>query len=89
MNTTSLANLWSYLQGLTLSVQNKVWLANHLYEAAKTEKSAEKVVDFPIITEDDLKVSPRILKIVENIKPMPNDIDYDQLKLQYLTQKYL
>ena len=35
MNTVSLNNLWSYLQGLTLTASNKRWLADHLYESAK------------------------------------------------------
>jgi hypothetical protein len=38
MNTISLNNLWSYLQGLTLSASNKKWLADHLYEAALAEE---------------------------------------------------
>ncbi len=38
MNTASLNNLWTYLQGLTLTASNKKWLADHLYEAAKTEE---------------------------------------------------
>ncbi len=38
MNTVSLNNLWTYIQGLTLSASNKKWLADHLYEAAKAEE---------------------------------------------------
>lgn len=37
MNTTSLNNLWTYLQGLTLTTSNKKWLADHLYEAVRQE----------------------------------------------------
>ena len=37
MNVASLNNLWSYLQGLTLTPSNKKWLADHLYEAAKAD----------------------------------------------------
>ncbi|MBR1683060.1 MAG: hypothetical protein IJ700_08825 [Bacteroidaceae bacterium] len=37
MNVASLNNLWSYLQGLTLTPSNKRWLADHLYEAAKSD----------------------------------------------------
>ena len=40
MNTVSLNNLWSYLQGLSLTESNKRWLADHLYESAG--KDAEK-----------------------------------------------
>lgn len=38
MNAISLNNLWSYLQGLTLTASNKKWLADHLYESAKAEE---------------------------------------------------
>ena len=41
MNAISLNNLWSYLQGLELTANNKNWLADHLYEAAKEEKIAD------------------------------------------------
>lgn len=37
MNVISLNNLWTYLQGLSLTASNKKWLAKHLYEAAKKE----------------------------------------------------
>ena len=49
MNTTSLNNLWGYLQGLTLTASNKRWLADHLYESAQMNKKPiakeEKSVD--------------------------------------------
>ena len=38
MTAFSLNNLWSYLQGLTLTASNKHWLADHLYESAKMEE---------------------------------------------------
>jgi len=38
MNAVSLNNLWTYIQGLTLTASNKKWLADHLYEAAKAEE---------------------------------------------------
>ena len=38
MNTVSLNNLWTYIQGLTLTASNKKWLADHLYEAARVEE---------------------------------------------------
>lgn len=38
MNTVSLNNLWTYIQGLTLTASNKKWLADHLYESAKAEE---------------------------------------------------
>jgi hypothetical protein len=38
MNTVSLNNLWTYLQGLTLTASNKKWLADHLYESVRNEE---------------------------------------------------
>ena len=38
MNALSLNNLWSYLQGLSLSASNQRWLAERLIEASATEK---------------------------------------------------
>ena len=35
MNAISLNNLWSYLQGLSLSMDNQRWLADHLLEKIK------------------------------------------------------
>ena len=34
MNAISLNNLWSYLQGLSLTASNQRWLASHMMEAA-------------------------------------------------------
>ena len=38
MNTVSLNNLWSYLQGLSLSASNQRWLGERLIAASKEEK---------------------------------------------------
>lgn len=35
MNTIALNNLWSYLQGLSLSTSNKKWLSDRLMESVK------------------------------------------------------
>ena len=38
MNAVSLNNLWSYLQGLSLSASNQRWLGERLIEAAREDK---------------------------------------------------
>ena len=45
MNTISLNNLWSYLQGLSLSASNQRWLAARLIEAsaAQTESMEDEM----------------------------------------------
>ena len=40
MSTVALHNLWSYLQGLSLSPSDRAWLADHL--VMPTAKSVEK-----------------------------------------------
>ena len=47
MNAASLNNLWSYLQGLSLTASNQRWLGERLIEA-----SAAK----PTATEDKMKL---------------------------------
>ena len=39
MNATSLNNLWSYLQGLSLSASNQRWLGERLIEASNAVKN--------------------------------------------------
>ena len=45
MNTISLNNLWSYLQGLSLSASNQRWLGEKLIEAstANTNATTEEI----------------------------------------------
>jgi hypothetical protein len=72
MNAMSLNNLWSYLQGLSLSASNKRWLAEHLYEAAETETTQQETLQKArALTEEQLQVmeqeeslSPEDLKLL-------------------------
>ena len=41
MNAISLNNLWSYLEGLSLSASNQRWLGERLIEASKVAKESE------------------------------------------------
>lgn len=49
MNAISLNNLWTYLQGLSLSASNQRWLADRLMESSKSHTSdfsdAENIVN--------------------------------------------
>ena len=106
MNNVSLNNLWSYLQGLTLTASNKKWLADHLYESAKTEENPitknkkqtdaaiirnEKakllLAEMPKMSKEELAPSQDILDIVKNVDPMPDDVDIEKIKYDYLTEK--
>lgn len=107
MNAISLNNLWSYLQGLTLTASNKRWLADHLYESAKAEekpltneeklaeaalirKEKEKALwaDIPRMSKEDLIPSQEIFDIVKDVEPMPEDVDIEQIKYEYLMKKF-
>ena len=107
MNSISLNNLWSYLQGLTLTASNKRWLADHLYEFAQTEEMPltreEAIVqatqirkekemalrtNLKKVKKEELKISQWVDDIVKDIEPMPENVDVEKLKLDYLMEKY-
>ena len=106
MNAISLNNLWSYLQGLTLTASNKRWLADHLYESARKEeqpmtreemlaeaarirkqKEKELWATMPKVSKEELVPSQEILDIVKDIEPMPDDVDIEKIKYEYLKKK--
>ncbi|MBP5770236.1 MAG: hypothetical protein J6W75_02605 [Bacteroidaceae bacterium] len=72
MNALSLNNLWSYLQGLSLTASNKKWLAAHLYEAAEAETTQQETLQKARdLTEEQLQamaqeefLSPEDLKLL-------------------------
>ena len=77
MNAVSLKNLWSYLQGLSLTLNNKRWLASHLMEAAENgeKKHDRSQLVFPKIPKD-YKPSSKVLTMT--CGPLPKDFDLDQ-----------
>lgn len=54
MNAVSLNNLWSYLQGLSLSASNQRWLGERLIEAAREDKDIKKVKQQETMVKDTL-----------------------------------
>ncbi len=44
MNAASMNNLWSYIQGLSLTASNRRWLAERLTEPLREEASAPPVL---------------------------------------------
>ncbi len=84
MNTISLNNLWSYLQGLSLTASTQRWLANHLMEAAESAEnrgkkavstSSQKEIVFPKIPKD-YKPSPRVMAMT--LGPLPEGVDLEK-----------
>lgn len=49
MNAISMNNLWNYLQGLSLSANNRRWLAEKLME------NVEKVENDCVMTDEEIK----------------------------------
>ena len=77
MNAISLNNLWSYLQGPSLTANNQRWLANHLIEAAENieSRNRKKEIVFPKIPKN-YKPSSRVLAMT--CGPLPKDFDLDK-----------
>ena len=44
MNAVSMNNLWSYIQGLSLTASNRRWLAERLIEPLEEKKTAPPVL---------------------------------------------
>lgn len=74
MNAVSLNNLWSYLQGLSLTANNQRWLACHLMEAAENVEKERHKADFvfPKIHKD-YKPSAKVMAMT--CGPLPKDFD--------------
>lgn len=72
----AIGNLWNYIQGLSLSYDDRHWLADKLLETSekKTKKSGKKLV-FPHIGED-FKPSPEILAM--SCGPLPEGFDVEK-----------
>ena len=92
MNTLSLNNLWTYLQGLSLTASNKKWLADHLYEAAKEETNAAKTIHASstgskLLTEEEL---PEAVQRLIGVAAPVTDEDINGLNDYYthLAKKY-
>ena len=77
MNSISLNNLWSYLQGLSLTASNQRWLASHLMEAAENmEKKQHKgELVFPKIP-TDYKPSAKVMAM--NLGRLPESVDLEK-----------
>lgn len=88
--TISMNTLLNFLHSMALSTSNKQWLADHLYEEVKAERKAATTTTsgWPKIRREDLHISPEVMKLVEDIEPLPNDFDYDKARLEYLLKKH-
>lgn len=87
--TISMNTVLNFLHSMALSTSNKLWLADHLYEEVKAEKMADQTAeDWPKIRREEMHISPEVMKLVEDIEPLPDDFDYDKERLDYLLKKH-
>ena len=88
--TISMNTVLNFLHSMALSTSNKQWLADHLYEEVKAERkaAATKATGWPKIRREDMHISPEVMKLVEDIEPLPDDFDYDKARLEYLLKKH-
>ena len=61
-----------------------------LAEAARIRKEKEKALwaDMPKMSKEELEPSREILDIVKEVEPMPDDVDIERIKYDYLMKKY-
>ena len=86
--TISMNTVLNFLHSMSLSTSNKQWLADHLYEEVKAEKAiATTAAGWPKIRRQDIHVSPEVANIVKGFE-VPEDVDLDALKLDYLMKKH-
>ena len=87
--TISMNTVLNFLHSMALSTSNKQWLADHLYEEVKAERAASTTNSgWPKIRREDMRISPEVMKLVEDIEPLPDDFDYDKARLDYLLKKH-
>ena len=88
--TISMNTVLNFLHSMSLSTSNKQWLADHLYEEVKAERKAAATTasGWPKIRSEDMHISPEVMKLVEDIEPLPDDFDYDKARLEYLLKKH-
>lgn len=91
MNVTfSLDTILKLLSGLSLD--NRAWLAEHLINPAeKKELALRKEVGrdngWPKIRREDMQISDDVANLVKGFE-LPEEADYDKMKLEYLMKKH-
>ena len=88
--TISMNTVLNFLHSMALSTSNKQWLADHLYEEVKAEQKAAATTanGWPKNRHEDMHISPEVMKLVEDIEPLPDDFDYNKARLEYLLKKH-
>lgn len=79
MKTTMLQNISSIDESQVALIEKLSKAVQRIITAAKKE---------PVITKEDLAITPFVDSVGEGIKPLPVDFDYEKAKEKYLTEKY-
>lgn len=82
MNAISMGNLWTYLQGLSLTADNWQWLAEKTSMMSMSVDSANK----GIAGKKKYRLSPRMKKLMGSVKINPQDVEGDD-RLKYILSK--
>lgn len=82
MNVISMSNLWTYLQGLSLTADNWQWLAEKTSMMSMSVDSANK----GIAGKKKYRLSPRMKKLMGSVKINPQDVEGDD-RLKYILSK--
>lgn len=82
MNAISMSNLWTYLQGLSLTADNWQWLAEKTSMMSMLVDSANK----GIAGKKKYRLSPRMKKLMGSVKINPQDMEGDD-RLKYILSK--
>ncbi len=77
------------LHSMSLSTSNKRWLAEHLFDEVRNEENAEYLRNstWPKIRLEDVHVDPEVANLVKGFE-IPDDVDDESLKLEYLMRKH-
>lgn len=78
----SMNNLWTYLQGLSLTADNWQWLAEKTSTMSMSVDSANK----GIAGKKKYRLSPRMKKLMGSVKVKPQDVEGDD-RLKYILSK--
>ena len=77
-----MSNLWTYLQGLSLTADNWQWLAEKTSMMSMSVDSANK----GIAGKKKYRLSPRMKKLMGSVKINPQDVEGDD-RLKYILSK--
>lgn len=86
MTTLAINKLWSFLQSLSMTASNELWLAERLLESAKAKSVADKQEEQSHVW-DNYQLSSKIIDMtLKNRKIVSNDIE--KSLLMSMEEKY-